>query len=52
MADEIVYSGSDLKVAAVIEQGIITKLSELLVLRGSPAIVDFSPMANRGMRTA
>lgn len=51
MADEIVYSGSDLKVAAVIEQGIITKLSELLVLRGSPAIVDFSPMANRGSLT-
>lgn len=51
MADEILAASSDFLVASVLEMEILTKLSSLINLRGSPALVDFSPMAARGSLT-
>ena len=48
MANEILAASSDFLVASVLEMEILTKLSSLINLRGSPALVDFSPMASRG----
>lgn len=48
MANEILAASSDFLVASVLEMEILTKLSNLVNLRGSPALVDFSPMASRG----
>lgn len=51
MANEILAASSDFLVASVLEMEILTKLSSLINLRGSPALVDFSPMAARGSLT-
>jgi hypothetical protein len=48
VANEILAASSDFLVASVLEMEILTKLSSLINLRGSPALVDFSPMASRG----
>ena len=48
MANEILAASSDFLVPSVLEMEILTKLSSLINLRGSPALVDFSPMASRG----
>jgi hypothetical protein len=48
VADEILAASSNFLVASVLEMEVLTKLSSLLSLRGSPALVDFSPMASRG----
>lgn len=51
MANEILAASSDFLVTSVLELEILTKLNSLLNLRGSPALVDFSPMAARGSLT-
>lgn len=51
MANEILATSSDFLVASVLEMEILTKLNSLINLRGSPALVDFSPMASRGSLT-
>lgn len=51
MANEILAASSDFLVASVLEMEILTKLNSLINLRGSPALVDFSPMASRGSLT-
>lgn len=51
MANEILAASSDFLVSSVLEMEILTKLSSLINLRGSPALVDFSPMAARGSLT-
>jgi hypothetical protein len=51
VANEILAASSDFLVTSVLELEILTKLNSLLNLRGSPALVDFSPMAARGSLT-
>ena len=51
MANEILAASSDFLVGSVLELEILTKLNSLINLRGSPALVDFSPMAARGSLT-
>lgn len=48
MANEILAASSDFLVASVLEMEILTKLNSSINLRGSPALVDLSPMASRG----
>lgn len=51
MANEIVAASSNFLVGSVLEFEIRTKLNSSINLRGSPALVDFSPMAARGALT-
>lgn len=48
MANEILAASSNFLVASVLEMEILNKLNSSMNLRGSPALVDFSPMASRG----